>query len=124
MTPFDWVLLSCAVVLSISAVSVVVRMVIGPTILDRAVATDVLVVLVVCGMGLHTARTGEGWAVSAMLALTGLAFIGTVAFARFVAREHPGIRAGSGPHRHEPDNMTGPLEAVHLDRAPTGEGRR
>lgn len=130
MTPFEIVLLVCGAVLAAAALSVVLRMIIGPTILDRAVSTDVLVVLVVMGMALHVAHTRTDWAGPAMLAITGLAFIATVTFARFVAREVAASpRAESGRHPEEPDTSTGPLEAVHLHRAdeptgPTTEERR
>src|SRR5699024_2476118 len=74
--------------------TVVYRMIVGPTILDRAVSTDSLLVLVVLGMALYTAHAKANWAGPAMLSMTGLAFIGTVTFARFVAREArpPGYR--------------------------------
>ena len=95
-------------------------MIVGPTILDRAVSTDVLVVMVVMAMALHTAHTRVEWAGPAMLSLTGLAFISTVTFARFVARE----AAPNGRERfqdsEEPETTTGPLEAVHLHRADGG----
>lgn len=120
MTPFEIVLLVCGAVLAVTTVSVVYRMIVGPTILDRAVSTDVLVVLVVMAMGLYTAHTAAEWAGPAMLAMTGLAFISTVTFARFVARE---VAAGQREMRRnseEPDTTSGPLEAVHLHRADGG----
>ncbi|MCT1386514.1 monovalent cation/H+ antiporter complex subunit F [Brachybacterium sp. p3-SID1565] len=120
MTPFEIVLLVCGAVLAVTTVSVVYRMIVGPTILDRAVSTDVLVVMVVMAMALHTAHTRVEWAGPAMLSLTGLAFISTVTFARFVARE----AAPNGRERfqdsEEPETTTGPLEAVHLHRADGG----
>lgn len=116
MTPFETVLLVFAVVLALTMLSVVVRMIIGPTILDRAVATDMLVVLLVIGMALYTAEAGAAWAGPALLGLTGLAFIATVAFARFVAREDPGGRAaqpGAGD-----DTGTGVFAAIDPRPAP------
>lgn len=116
MTPFETVLLVFAVVLALTMLSVVVRMIIGPTILDRAVATDMLVVLLVIGMALYTAWAGAAWAGPALLGLTGLAFIATVAFARFVAREDPGGRAaqpGTGD-----DTGTGVFAAIDPRPAP------
>src|SRR5690625_5813947 len=55
-----------------------------------------------------------------MLSMTGLAFIGTVTFARFVAREvrPPGYR----PSRDgEPGTGTGPLDAIHFDNGDDDE---
>lgn len=120
MTPFEIVLLVCGAVLAVTTVSVVYRMVVGPTILDRAVSTDVLVVLVVMAMALYTAHTGAEWAGPAMLAMTGLAFISTVTFARFVAREVAAGQREMRRHSEEPDTTSGPLEAVHLHRGDGG----
>lgn len=122
MTPFEIMLIVYGTILSVTAIGVVYRMVVGPTILDRAVSTDSLVVLVVLGMALYTAWAKENWAGPAMLSLTGLAFVGTVTFARFLSRETPASN-GSTPSR-EPGTGTGPLDAIHVDhdgtqRSPT-----
>jgi multicomponent Na+:H+ antiporter subunit F len=117
MSPFEILLLVYAGVLAAAALAVVYRMIVGPTILDRAISSDSLVTLVVMGMALYAAQSRAAWAGPAMLALTGLAFIGTVTFARFVAREDP--RQGRRRHHpHEPSTDTGPHEAIHPD--PTG----
>lgn len=114
MTPFDVVLVVCGGVLSLTALAVVYRMIVGPTILDRAVAIDSLVVLVVLGMALYAASAEAPWAGPAMLGLTGLAFIGTVTFARFVGREEPvpgrGLRSGGTA------TATGPMQSIHFRR--------
>lgn len=116
MTPFEILLLVYAGVLALAALAIVYRMIVGPTILDRAIASDSLVTLVVMGMALYTAQSQASWAGPVMLALTGLAFIGTVTFARFVAREDP--RQGRRrPHPEEPSTDTGPHEAIHFETA-------
>src|SRR5690625_7825387 len=98
MPPFETVLIIYGVILSLTTLTVVYRMIVGPTILDRAVSTDSLLVLVVLGMALYTAHAKANWAGPAMLSMTGLAFIGTVTFARLVAREArpPGYRPRRG----------------------------
>lgn len=114
MSAFDIVLLVCGGVITLAALGVVYRMVVGPTILDRAISSDSLVTLVVLGMALYTAQAGDTWAGPAMLGLTGLAFVGTVTFARFVAREEP--KQGYRPAGlREPSTDTGPHEAIHPD---------
>lgn len=123
MTPVEIALMIYAVVLALTSLVVVYRMIVGPTILDRAVSTDSLVVLVLIGMALYSAEAKASWAGPAMLGLTGLAFIGTVTFARFVGREDPlprGTGAGTGLRR-EPGTGTGPLDAIHVD--PDGSQR-
>ncbi|WP_157773379.1 monovalent cation/H+ antiporter complex subunit F [Brachybacterium vulturis] len=114
MSTFELVLVVFAVVLAAAALGVVYRMIVGPTILDRALASDSLVTLVVMGMALYAAQSGTGWAGPAMLGLTGLAFIGTVTFARFVAREdsRQGIQSR---YAAEPVTETAPHEAIHPD---------
>ena len=119
MTPFEIVLVVYAAVLAAAALGVVYRMIVGPTILDRALSSDSLVTLVVMGMALYAAQSRATWAGPVMLALTGLAFIGTVTFARFVARED--VRQGRPRHHpHEPSTETGPHEAIHP--GPYGDG--
>ena len=114
MSVFDVVLVVYAVILALAGLAIVYRMIVGPTILDRAISSDSLVTLVVMGMALHVAHSGAAWAGPAMLSLTGLAFVGTVTFARFVAREDP-MQGRRRPHPEEPDADTGPHEAIHLE---------
>ncbi|MCT1437262.1 monovalent cation/H+ antiporter complex subunit F [Brachybacterium paraconglomeratum] len=114
MSAFDVVLAVYAVILALAGLAIVYRMIVGPTILDRAISSDSLVTLVVMGLALHVAHSGAAWAGPAMLSLTGLAFVGTVTFARFVAREDP-MQGRRRPHSQEPDADTGPHEAIHLE---------
>lgn len=76
-----------AVIITLAIIPVIIRMAAGPTILDRTVGADMMFVFVLMGLLLYTASTGTQWAVGGMLAITGLGFIGTLAVARFVARE-------------------------------------
>ena len=114
MSAFDVVLVVYATILALAGLAIVYRMIVGPTILDRAISSDSLVTLVVMGLALHVAHSGAAWAGPAMLSLTGLAFVGTVTFARFVAREDP-MQGRRRPHPQEPDADTGPHEAIHLE---------
>ncbi len=86
-----------AVIITLAIIPVIIRMAAGPTILDRTVGADMMFVFVLMGLLLYTASTGTQWAVGGMLAITGLGFIGTLAVARFVAREDfaSGSRADS-----------------------------
>ncbi len=112
MNAFDIVLVVSGGITALAALGVVYRMVVGPTILDRAISSDSLVTLVVLGMALYTAQAGLPWAGPAMVALSGLAFIGTVTFARFVAREEP--KQGFRPAGlRDPSTDTGQHEAIH-----------
>ncbi|MCG7427261.1 monovalent cation/H+ antiporter complex subunit F [Helcobacillus sp. ACRRO] len=83
----DWVILVAGIILSLSTIPVIYRMVAGPTILDRSVGADMLMVFVLLALALFTAATHSTFAIVGMFAITALGFIGTMAFARFVSRE-------------------------------------
>lgn len=105
MTPFEIVLLCFGAVLALSALPVIHRMVAGPTILDRAVAADMFMILMVFAFALVAAWTRTTWAFAPMLMLTAMAFIGTIAVARFVVREEP-----ASQRRHR--TWTGPVPSM------------
>lgn len=75
--------------LCVAGLLVLVRLLIGSSTLDRIVAVDVLITLIVAatcvGMGLQ--KDGSNVALLAAFAL--LAFIGSVAAARLVEKEEP-----------------------------------
>ncbi|MCI9889249.1 hypothetical protein JT358_12395 [Micrococcales bacterium 31B] len=73
--------------LGVAAVLTVVRMVIGPTILDRIVASDVLIAIVIAALVIHAAATHTTYTSPIIVALTMLGFVGSVAAARFVSKE-------------------------------------
>lgn len=114
MTPMDTILLVFAALVAVAAVLTLHRMIVGPTILDRAVAADMLTVLLVIGIGLYVAHTGVTWPISAMLALTALAFVSSVSVARFVAREDRIHTASSADE--QPAEETTSHEVIHPDR--------
>lgn len=77
------VLLVCGVMLSVAAVCTVARMAMGPTVLDRAVALDVLVAIGICALGLEAAINHHTFTLPLLLVLTLLGFVGSVSVARF-----------------------------------------
>lgn len=79
------VVLACLLVLA--AALVVARMVRGPATLDRLVALDMLVAVIVCSIGSYAAVTKESSAVPVMVVVALLGFLGSVAVARFFGRE-------------------------------------
>ena len=74
------------VLISAGALLVTVRLVRGPSLADRVVATDLLLTLLVSGAGVFSARTGNGLYLGAMLVVGVLGFLGTVTVARFIER--------------------------------------
>ncbi|QIX25329.1 cation:proton antiporter [Nocardioides sp. JQ2195] len=77
------VLIVCAAMLALAAVLLVARVTIGPTILDRTVALDVLIAVGICAVGLHAAANRDTSTIPLLLVLTLLGFVGSVAVARF-----------------------------------------
>ncbi len=74
---------AAAVALALAAVLVVARMTLGPTMLDRALAFDVLVAIAICAVAVDAAvrRTAEN--LPLLLVATLVGFVGSVAIARF-----------------------------------------
>ncbi|NSC21125.1 hypothetical protein FM076_07845 [Streptomyces albus subsp. chlorinus] len=64
---------------------VTLRLVLGPSTLDRAVALDALVAVVMAGIGLQTAERGNAFYLPVLLVLSFLGFTGSVGVARFMA---------------------------------------
>lgn len=76
----------CYVALSLAAGAALVRLVLGPTVPDRIVALDNLLYVVVLGIAVAAATTGEGVFLGVLVAVALLAFVGTATVARFVER--------------------------------------
>ena len=77
------VLLMCAVILLAAAICTVARMTMGPTLLDRAVAVDMLVAIAICALALEAALHRHTHTLPLLVVLTLLGFVGSVAVARF-----------------------------------------
>ncbi|MGA5300168.1 monovalent cation/H+ antiporter complex subunit F [Nucisporomicrobium flavum] len=70
-----------------AAVSLVlIRIVRGPTTLDRIVAVDVLLAIVVCAIAAEAAFTRDATSLPVLVVLSILGFIGSVTVARFSPR--------------------------------------
>ena len=74
------------VVFSIAALLTVVRIVRGPSILDRAVASDVLLTEVMCVLGADMAISGHARSLPVLLIIAAIGVFGSISVARFVAR--------------------------------------
>jgi multicomponent Na+:H+ antiporter subunit F len=72
-----------AVVFGVAALLVVVRITRGPTMLDRAIAFDVLVSIAIGGIVVQAAVDDNADAVPLILVATLLGFVGSVSIARF-----------------------------------------
>jgi multicomponent Na+:H+ antiporter subunit F len=79
-------LLLIMVVFGIAAVLALVRIVRGPSILDRAVASDVLLTEVMCVLGVEMAINGHTRNIPVLLIIAAIGVFGSISVARFVAR--------------------------------------
>ena len=73
--------------LVVAALLTVVRIITGPSVLDRVVGSDVLVSIVVCGLGAETALVEGTSTMPLLISLSLVGFMGSVAVSRFVARD-------------------------------------
>ena len=79
----DATLVLCVGILGVAALLLVVRISLGPTMLDRVVALDVLVAVVICGLALEAAVHRHATTLPILVVLSLLGFVGSVSIARF-----------------------------------------
>lgn len=73
-------------VFTVAALITMWRIVVGPSILDRAVASDVLLTLVMCVLGAEMAINGHTRTLPVLLIIAAVGVFGSISIARFVAR--------------------------------------
>lgn len=72
--------------LAVSALLCVARVASGPSLADRVLALDTLLIVGVVGVAVEAARTRSGAYLDVLLVVALVAFIGTTAVARFIER--------------------------------------
>ncbi|MFG1812222.1 monovalent cation/H+ antiporter complex subunit F [Kribbella sp. NPDC049174] len=77
------VLTICVIMLGVSALLLVTRIALGPTMLDRLVALDVLLAVMICGLALEAAINRHTTTLPILGVLSLLGFVGSVSVARF-----------------------------------------
>lgn len=70
--------------ISIGALLTAYRLVVGPSLADRVVATDLLLTLLTCAGGVLAFHTRDGTFLGAMVVVAVLGFLGTSMVARFI----------------------------------------
>jgi multicomponent Na+:H+ antiporter subunit F len=70
-------------VLGVAALLLLARISLGPTMLDRVVALDVLVAVIICGLALEAAVHRHTTTLPILVVLSILGFVGSVSVARF-----------------------------------------
>ncbi len=76
----------CLGALCLAALLVLLRLALGPTVPDRIVALDALLQLVLMGIAIGAALSGDGSFLAVLVAVSLLGFVGTVTVARYVER--------------------------------------
>ena len=79
------------------ALLALVRLARGPSLLDRVVATDTLLVIVAAGLAVHAALQRDPTLVPVLVVVSLLAFVGSVSVARYVGGML--LRSGTGDGR-------------------------
>ncbi|WP_369255451.1 monovalent cation/H+ antiporter complex subunit F [Geodermatophilus amargosae] len=78
------------------ALLALVRLVRGPSLLDRVVATDTLLVIISAGIAVHVALVRDPTLVPVLVVVSLLAFVGSVSVARYVGGMLLRSRTGDG----------------------------
>jgi multicomponent Na+:H+ antiporter subunit F len=81
---------------ALAAVACVARVVMGPSLADRVIALDTLLICIAVEVALAAARSGDGRYLDLLLVIALVAFVGTVSVGRFIERR------GARPGRQEP----------------------
>lgn len=74
---------AAGVMLAAAAIATMVRMLMGPTTLDRLVALDTLVAVTMCAVGTWAAFSRDTTVTYSLTALALITFVGSVSVARF-----------------------------------------
>ena len=72
--------------LAFAALLCILRLIRPGSLADRIVALDLLLVVIVSGIGIHAARTGRGTYLDVLVVAALLGFVGTVTVGRFIER--------------------------------------
>lgn len=85
MALVDWTASAALLLLAAGMVLALARLVRGPSLPDRVVALDLMSTITVGIIAVHSVLSGETVYLDAAVILALIAFLGTVAFARYLA---------------------------------------
>ncbi|UIN30688.1 monovalent cation/H+ antiporter complex subunit F [Microbacterium binotii] len=80
-------LVAIYIVFAVAALLTLWRVIAGPSILDRAVASDVLLTEVMCVLGAEMAINHHTRTLPVLLVIAAIGVFGSISIARFVARK-------------------------------------
>jgi multicomponent Na+:H+ antiporter subunit F len=79
-----WFATACLIAIALSLVMTVIRLLVGPALPDRVVSLDLVAYQAVAFMLVYAVLTGQPAFLDVSLVLALVAFLGTVAFARYI----------------------------------------
>ena len=79
-------------ILAVAAVLAIARMVMGPTLADRIIALDVLLVSLMMSIAVDAANRGVDTWLNLLVVIAIIGFTATVALTRYIEREASGAR--------------------------------
>lgn len=82
----EWVFIAVGVMLTAAAGMALFRIIRGPSILDRMIASDMLLTTIICALGAEMVYNSHTRSLPAMLVLAATAFLSSVVVARYVSR--------------------------------------
>ena len=111
MTPLvSTAFLVIGAVFGAAALLTVYRIVVGPSILDRMIASDVLLTTLMLVLGAEMVYNGHTRTVPVILVLAATAVFATIAVARYVSRQDLSTHAGAGHAESEAVGSPAPSE--------------
>ncbi|GGM59825.1 membrane protein [Thermopolyspora flexuosa] len=100
------VIIAVTVLFAAAGILALTRIIRGPSVLDRIVATDVLLATIVAAIAAEAAYTGDATALPVLVVLSILGFTGSVSVSRFATRRRgdgdaprPPLRRGGTDER-------------------------
>ena len=102
-----WVVI--ALLLGAAALLGTARLLLGPSILDRALSVDVLLASALTGLGAYAAFFRDPTILPTLLVLSLLGFVGSISISKFVARR--------------PEEHVRPEDTIHPATTEEGESR-
>lgn len=91
--------ITAGVGLSVTSLLTIVRIISGPTLLDRMIASDVLLTTLMLALGLDMVLRGHTDSIALMTAIAATATLATIVVARYVRRQRV-----APPSQHEGKN--------------------
>ena len=85
----DWLRLTLGAVYCLAALCSLYRIVVGPTVFDRIVASDVVLVVAMCAIGTQLGVDGRTWTLPLLLVISLFGVIASISVARFLAQRDP-----------------------------------